>query len=213
MASNSEGCLRSRKAADGEREGVGTSVGLGYDRGLARLNALSTRKAHPAWKASFFYRAQELAVMEVYRDWLLRRARSGPNTPVLDPAREQVEDQLAQQDAAEKGLAPPKSRASASTLTLFQANLLVARLTGFWARKGDGHPGPRHLAQGLMILAALQDLEDLQVPLRSGEAFGECGGERSEVPLLGPLGNGGSVLGGELSAPQPILRPLSRVTL
>jgi hypothetical protein len=49
---------------------------------------------------------------------------------------------------------PPANR---STLSLFQANLLVAMLAGFWARKSDGHPGPKVLAQGLMILAALVD--------------------------------------------------------
>lgn len=28
-------------------------------------------------------------------------------------------------------------------------------LAGFWARKRDGHPGPKILAQGLVILSAL----------------------------------------------------------
>jgi hypothetical protein len=113
-------------------------------------------KAHPAWKASFFYSAEELAVLEVYRDKLPRHARSEPNTPSLDAATQEQQDQLAEQSAAEEGLAPPpKPSAHPSSLTLFQANILVAMLVGFWARKGDGHPGPKLLAQGLMILAAL----------------------------------------------------------
>jgi hypothetical protein len=113
-------------------------------------------KAHPAWKASFFYSAEELAVLEVYRDKLPRHARSEPNTPSLDAATQEQQDQLAEQSAAEEGLAPPpKPSAHPSSLTLFQANILVAMLAGFWARKGDGHPGPKLLAQGLMILAAL----------------------------------------------------------
>jgi hypothetical protein len=113
-------------------------------------------KAHPAWKASFFYAPEELAVLEVYRDKLPRHARSEPNTPSLDAATQEQQDQLAEQSAAEEGLAPPpKPSAHPSSLTLFQANILVAMLAGFWARKGDGHPGPKLLAQGLMILAAL----------------------------------------------------------
>jgi hypothetical protein len=40
-------------------------------------------------------------------------------------------------------------------LSLFQANLLVAMMAGFWGRKSDGHPGPKTLAAGLEILAAL----------------------------------------------------------
>jgi hypothetical protein len=39
-------------------------------------------------------------------------------------------------------------------LTVFQANLLVAMLVGFWGRAGDGHPGPQILAEGLRMLRA-----------------------------------------------------------
>lgn len=39
-----------------------------------------------------------------------------------------------------------------STLTLLQANLLVAMLGGFWARKADGHPGPDLMGRGLLML-------------------------------------------------------------
>ena len=42
-----------------------------------------------------------------------------------------------------------------SKLKLFQANILVAMLVGFWGRAGDGHPGPRILAEGLRVLRAL----------------------------------------------------------
>jgi hypothetical protein len=118
-------------------------------------------KAHPSWKASFFYAPEELAVLEVYRDKLPRHARSEPNTPDLNPATAEQQDQLAERCAAEKGLAPPKPAANSSTLTLYQANILVAMLAGFWARKGDGHPGPKLMAKGLMILAALVDHQRL----------------------------------------------------
>jgi hypothetical protein len=40
-------------------------------------------------------------------------------------------------------------------LALLQANILVAMLVGFWGRAGDGHPGPRILAEGLRMLRAL----------------------------------------------------------
>jgi hypothetical protein len=42
---------------------------------------------------------------------------------------------------------------------LYQANVLVAMLGGFWARKADGHPGPDLLGAGLVILNALVDWE------------------------------------------------------
>jgi hypothetical protein len=113
-------------------------------------------KGHPGWKASFFYSSQELAVLELYRPKLPRHALSEPNVAASDPATEQEQDQLAQKCAVEEGLASATPSAGpGSDLTLFQANVLVAMLANFWARKGDGHPGPRVLAEGLMILAAL----------------------------------------------------------
>ena len=45
--------------------------------------------------------------------------------------------------------------AEATKLSLWQANILVAMLVGFWARPADGHPGPRLLAEGLAVLRAL----------------------------------------------------------
>jgi hypothetical protein len=40
-------------------------------------------------------------------------------------------------------------------LSLFQANLLVAMRAGYLARKNDGPPGAKVLADGLIILGAL----------------------------------------------------------
>jgi hypothetical protein len=128
-------------------------------------------KAHPNWKASFFYAPEELAVLEVYRDKLPRHVRSEANTPALDPATQQEQDQLAEPGVAEEGLAPTKPTADPSPLTLFQANVLVAMLAGFWARKSDGHPGPKLLAQGLMILAALVHHQQLTGPAAAQPDF------------------------------------------
>lgn len=44
---------------------------------------------------------------------------------------------------------------TATKLTLFQANILVAMLAGFWARPSDGHPGAQILAEGLRELHAM----------------------------------------------------------
>lgn len=44
---------------------------------------------------------------------------------------------------------------SSEKLTVFQANILVAMLVGFWGRTGDGHPGAQILAEGLRVLQAL----------------------------------------------------------
>jgi hypothetical protein len=72
-----------------------------------------------------------------------------------------VEPQLSAPSTG-KGEAPasPPDRLQAqapslSVLSLFQANILVAMLAGSWARKSDGHPGPKLVGQGLMILAEL----------------------------------------------------------
>jgi hypothetical protein len=55
--------------------------------------------------------------------------------------------------------APAKPTKIQSTLTVLQANMLVAMLGGFWARKADGHPGPDLMARGLLILRTLVEWE------------------------------------------------------
>jgi len=45
---------------------------------------------------------------------------------------------------------------------LFQANLLVAMLAGFWARQADGHPGPDLMGRGLLMLNALVEWERIK---------------------------------------------------
>jgi hypothetical protein len=132
-------------------------------------------KGHPAWKASLFYSPEELAVLEVYRERLPRHARTVPSSPTPDqPESQKLEDKAAEDAATATGLRPQiEPRGSLSSLTLFQANLLVAMLAGFWARKGDGHPGPKLVAEGLMILAALvthQQLTRLAPPPHQPEA-------------------------------------------
>ena len=124
-------------------------------------------KEHPALKASLFYSAEELAVLEVYKKKLPRHAQSEVSSPATEqPVVRELEDK-SQQCASDRGMAhrtePSSSR---STLRLFQANLLVAMLAGFWARKSDGHPGPKLVAQGLIILAELVDYQrlTLQIP-------------------------------------------------
>jgi hypothetical protein len=132
-------------------------------------------KGHPAWKASLFYSPDELAVLEVYREKLPRHARAVPSSPTSEqPGSQELEDKAAEDAATATGLrAQIELGGSPSSLTLFQANLLVAMLAGFWARKSDGHPGPKLVAQGLMILAALvshQQLTRLAPPPHQPEA-------------------------------------------
>lgn len=49
-----------------------------------------------------------------------------------------------------------------SQMTVFQANLLLAIMAGFWARKSDGHPGPDLLGRGLMILNIIVSWERMK---------------------------------------------------
>ena len=64
--------------------------------------------------------------------------------------------------AAGAPAAPSQPREVKSTLTLLQANLLVAMLGGFWARKADGHPGPDLMGRGLQMLRVVVDWERLK---------------------------------------------------
>jgi hypothetical protein len=57
--------------------------------------------------------------------------------------------------STEPASAAPDRSVTRSTMSLAQANLLVAMLGGFWGRKGDGHPGAPSLGRGLELLAAL----------------------------------------------------------
>ena len=104
-------------------------------------------KEHPALPATLYYSAQELAVVEDYKKKLPRHAQTGASSLPAQPP-----ESKAQPSAPEP---PSPTSATPSPLTLFQANLLVAMLAGFWARKSDGHPGPKVLAEGLTILGAL----------------------------------------------------------
>jgi len=67
-------------------------------------------------------------------------------------------------ESVDTGTATAQSQPSQvkSALTLLQANLLVAVLGGFWARKADGHPGPDLIARGLLILNALVKWERIK---------------------------------------------------
>ena len=66
------------------------------------------------------------------------------------------------QTALKQPVSASKGAAEVSpALSLYQANILVAMLAGFWGRKGDGHPGPRMMGQGLMLLAALVEHQRL----------------------------------------------------
>lgn len=53
-------------------------------------------------------------------------------------------------------------------LTVLEANILVAMLAGFWARKSDGHPGAKVLSEGLMILEALVWYDEMKAKGSSG---------------------------------------------
>jgi Druantia protein DruA/Transposase DNA-binding/Transposase Tn5 dimerisation domain len=55
-------------------------------------------------------------------------------------------------------------------LNVLQANILVAKLAGFWARKSDGHPGPRLLAEGVRILQILVSYTESITSLKPARA-------------------------------------------
>jgi len=119
-------------------------------------------RKHPDVPAALYYQEEELAVLEVYKDKLPQHARQvsaltpGPGQPPKESPGK-----------TEPSLSPPAQpwapapTASASRLTLFQANLLVAMLAGFWGRKSEGHPGAKLIGQGLLILGELVNFRRL----------------------------------------------------
>jgi hypothetical protein len=118
-------------------------------------------KEHPNLPASLHYSPQELAVLEVHREKLPARLSAATSpTPEARSSQERPEP---------PGQTAPKQPVSGSggpagipaPLSLCQANLLVAMLAGFWGRKADGHPGPRMMGQGLMLLSALVEHQRL----------------------------------------------------
>lgn len=106
-------------------------------------------KHHPALPASLYYAAEELAVLEVYRERLPAHAQAVVAAPASALAPGEVEA------PARVPEGPPAKGRGRAELSLYQANLLVAMLAGFWARKSDGHPGPKRVGEGLMLLAEL----------------------------------------------------------
>ena len=61
---------------------------------------------------------------------------------------------LKEDSAAPAGKAQT-TQGSGAALSLYEANVLVAKLAGFWGRRSDGHPGPDVLGRGLQLLAAV----------------------------------------------------------
>ena len=109
-------------------------------------------KESPNLPADLYYSQQELAVLEVYK-----KKESEP--PHQNPPLDAPKRAPSAPSAPVASIAPVASDAGAvgSTLTLGQANLIVAMLGGFWGRKADGHPGAETLGRGLELLAALVD--------------------------------------------------------
>ena len=97
-------------------------------------------KENPNLPAALYYSQQELAVLEVYKK---------KDTPVAAPKEGQP------LDSPKRASAAPDPSLAKATLTMAQANLIVAMLGGFWGRKGDGHPGAESVARGLELLAAV----------------------------------------------------------
>lgn len=100
-------------------------------------------KQSPNLPANLYYTPEELWVLEAHKDRLPQWVRS------------MEINEVPQISSSEKPLLPAAKKKSKPTLCLLQANLLTARLAGYWGRKSDGHPGPKTLASGLEILAKL----------------------------------------------------------
>jgi len=113
-------------------------------------------KTHPNLPASLLYSPEELAVLEV-----LKKKTPSFERALIAAANNSEAKPLPIADALEASAAA-HDQPSTSTLTVLQANLLVAMLAGFWARKSDGHPGPKLVERGLVILKQLVQWERIK---------------------------------------------------
>lgn len=127
-------------------------------------------KQHPALPASLYYSEEELAVLEVYKKKLPQHAQAVVSPPAVEPQLSAPSSDKREPPVS----APDRPKAQApspSALSLFQANILVAMLAGFWARKSDGHPGPKLMGEGLMILAELVNYRRLTLRKPNTRAY------------------------------------------
>lgn len=114
-------------------------------------------KEQPNLPASLHYAPEELAVLEAYRPQLPRWAGGSPQTSSCTstsaaPALPQPSPHPTGAPAPAIAENPRSSSSGPPALTLLQANVLVAMLAGYHARKGDGPPGPILVGRGLALL-------------------------------------------------------------
>ena len=98
------------------------------------------------------------------KSWLswkyLKKTRWLERAHLTEPSKKLANQPVSAVAIAVGAQSPPSQVKPA--LTLLQANLLVATLAGFWARKADGHPGPDLMGRGLLILNALVQWERIK---------------------------------------------------
>lgn len=121
-------------------------------------------KDHPDLPASVIYTPEEIEMLESLKK----------KAPELCPAHglpKADAEKNATASVTEPAEAKPASQSSESTLaihskaqptlTVLEANLILARLAGSWCRRGDKHPGEKTLAEGLKLLHTLMWYEQL----------------------------------------------------
>ena len=146
---------------------------------LARLG-----KQQPQLPAELYYSPEELEVLEDHKKKLPRWTLEGvarpeplepPPSALPPPAGKAATAQRIESSESPKALevavsipkrtqdpkqsvmpVPKINRVTRTALTLLQANILVSMLGGgFQGRRGDGHPGPKVMQRGLLVLAAI----------------------------------------------------------
>ena len=115
---------------------------------------------------------------------------------MIDASRQRASQPVPWPDAVAPELAaagvpavPAEPNEIPAPLTLFEANLLVAMLGGFWARKADGHPGPDLMGRGLLMLNGLVNWERIKkkrAPTKGPAQQARRQPGRSRLPKLPP---------------------------
>jgi GNAT superfamily N-acetyltransferase len=116
------------------------------------LKTVCGAERHQMRERAALERALALDMVVAWRVLLL--ARMGKERPKLPADLFYTSQELDILELKKKEL-PSYCAAGVGKLSVLQANILVAMLAGFWARKSEGYPGPKLLAEGLRILQAV----------------------------------------------------------
>lgn len=122
-------------------------------------------KDHPDLPASVVYTPEEVRLLEVLKEKApIARLLDRPANPPLAQSQKTQSSKKGVVETSQSEESLALHAEGTSGLTIFQANLILASLTGSWCRRADKHPGAQTVAEGLRVLHLLIWYERLHEP-------------------------------------------------